>query len=60
MSIGREVDKDVVRIHSGLLAIKKKKSPFAATRTNLEIVIWSEVRERSQKDKYMISLICGI
>ena len=55
MSTGRGVDKeDVVHIHSGLLAIKKKKrkkerKPFAATQTNLEIVIWSEVRERVRK-----------
>ena len=31
--------------------------PFATTWTDLEIIILSEVR---QKDKYMISLTCGI
>ena len=41
-------------------AIKKNKiMPFAATWMDLEIVILSEVNQ-TQKDKYMISLICGI
>ena len=41
-------------------AIKKDKiMPFAATWTDLEIVILSEVSQK-QKDKYhMIQLICG-
>ena len=33
--------------------------PFAATWMDLEIVILSEVSQ-TQKDKYMILLICGI
>ena len=51
MSIGRGMDKaDVVHIHSGLLATKKKKKkPFVATQMNLEIAILSEVPERSQR-----------
>ena len=41
-------------------AIKKNKiMPFAATWMDLEIVILSEVSQ-TQKDKYMISLTCGI
>ena len=41
-------------------AIKKNKiMPFAATWMDLEIVILSEVIQ-TKKDKYMISLICGI
>ena len=33
--------------------------PFAVTRIDLEIIILSEVSQ-SEKDKYHISLICGI
>ena len=53
---------DVVYVHNGILLIHKKNEvmPFAATRTDLEIIILSEVSQ-TEKDKYhMISLICGI
>ena len=41
-------------------AIKRTKMPFAATWTDLEIVILSEVSQ-TEKDKYhIISLICRI
>ena len=41
-------------------AIKKNEiMPFAATWMDLEIIIPSEVSQ-TEKDKYMISLICGI
>ena len=41
-------------------AMKKNKiMPFATTWMDLEIVILSEVSQ-TEKDKYMISLICGI
>ena len=33
--------------------------PFAATQMDLEIIILTEVNQ-TEKDKYMISLICGI
>ena len=49
---------DVVHIYNGLLVIKKNEIiPFTETWMNLEIIILSEL---SQKDKYHISLICGI
>ena len=41
------------------LAIKKNEMSFAATWMNLEIIILSEVSQ-TEKDKYMVSLICGI
>ena len=41
-------------------AIKRDEiTPFAATWMDLEIVIQSEVSQ-TEKDKYMILLICGI
>ena len=48
MSNNRGMDKeDVVHVYNGILTIKKNKiMPSAATRTDLEIVILSEVRQR--------------
>ena len=41
-------------------AIKRNEiTPFAAIQMDLEITILSEVSQ-TEKDKYMISLICGI
>ena len=43
------MDRDVVRIHNGLLLSHKKNNkivPFAATWMDLEIIILSEVRKR--------------
>ena len=41
-------------------AIKKNEiMPFAATWMDLEMIILSEVSQ-TEKDKYMISFICGI
>ena len=40
-------------------AIKNKIMPFVATWMYLEMIILSEVSQ-TEKDKYMISLICGI
>ena len=47
--------------HNGILLSHKKKEimPFVATWMDLDIIIQSEV-SRKEKDKYMISLICGI
>ena len=38
---------------------KKKVLPFATVWMNLEKIMLNETRQ-SEKDKYMISLICGI
>ena len=61
MSIDRGMDKeDVVHIYNGILAVKKNEiMPFAATLMDLEIVILSEVSQ-TEKEKYMIYLICRI
>ena len=47
-------------IYNGILLSHKKKEimSFAATWMQLEIIILSEVSQ-TEKDKYMISLICG-
>ena len=46
----------------GLLLVHKKSeiTPFAATRTGLEIVILSRVSQKEKTRYHMISLICGI
>ena len=53
---------DVVYIYiNGTLLSHKKNEimPFAATWMDLETIILSEVSQ-TEKDKYMIPLICGI
>ena len=59
MSISRWIDKDVVHIYNRILLSHKKNEImlFAATWMQLAIIILSEV---SQKDKYHVSVICGI
>ena len=62
MSIDRGMDnEDVVHIYNGILLSHKKNEimPFAATWMDLEIIILSEISQ-TEKDKYHISLICGI
>ena len=62
MSINRRMDKeDVVCIYNGILLSHEKNEimPFAATWMDLQIVILSEISQ-TEKDKYHISLICGI
>ena len=55
------MDKEnVVYIFNVLFSHKKNEiMPFEATWMDLEIVILSEVSQ-TEKDKYMISLTCGI
>ena len=52
---------DVVHIYNGILLSHKKDKimPFETTLVDLEILILSKVSQK-EKDKYMISLICGI
>ena len=47
-----------VYVHSGVLINHRKSEilPFATTWMDLELIIPSQI----EKDKYMISLICGI
>ena len=52
------MDKNVVYIHNGILAIKKNEiMPFATTWMDLEIIILSKVKVRKTNT---ISLPCGI
>ena len=52
------MDKNVVYIHNGILAIKKNEiMPFATTWMDLEIIILSKVKVRKTNT---ISLTCGI
>ena len=54
------MDKEVIYIHNGILAIKNKILSFAMTWIEVESIMLHEISQ-SEKDKYhMISLICGI
>ena len=55
------MDKEDVLIPDGILLSHKKNKimSFAATWIDLEIIILSEVSQ-TEKDKYHVSLICGI
>ena len=61
MSIDRRMDKDVVYIYNGMLAIKRNETgSFVETWMDLETVIQSEVSQK-EKNKYCIlTHICGI
>ena len=48
----------MVHIYNGILLSYKKKNAICSE-TDLEIIILSEINQ-TEKDKYMISLICGI
>ena len=55
------MDKDVVLIYNGILAIKKNEiMPFATTWMGLEIIILSEVSQTEKGQYHMILLIYGI
>ena len=51
---------DVVYIYNGVLAIKKNEIlTFATTWMDLQGIMLSEISQ-TDKDKYCISLLCGI
>ena len=57
----RGMDKDVVHIYSGTLAIKKNEIlPFAATWIDVEVIMLSEVSHTGKEKYCMTSIICGI
>ena len=54
-------EEDVVRIHNGVLVIKKNKiMTFAATWMGLEIIIWNVVTQKEKDNYQVISLLCEI
>ena len=59
MSIGGWMDKDTYTMGYYLLIKKNEILPFATMWMKLEGIMLSE-RSQSEKDKYMISLICEI
>ena len=62
MSINRGMDKeDVVHIYNEYYSSIRRNEivPFAETLVDLETVIQSEVSQK-EKNKYCISLICGV
>ena len=61
MSINRGSDKEVVHMYNGILLSHKKDETILLTATgnDLKTVKVSEVSQK-EKDKYIISLICGV
>ena len=53
---------NVVYMHNRILLNHKKNEiiPFAATRTDLEIIILNELSQKEKDKNDMTSLICGI
>jgi len=45
MSVDRQADKDGVHTDNGILVIKKRNNAFAATWTDLNVIILSEVNQ---------------
>ena len=62
MSINRRRDKEeVVHKHHGILAIKTKElMALAATWTDIDSIMLSEVSKTVRHQYHMLSLICGI
>ena len=53
------MDKDVVHIHTGIL-LRNEAMPFAATGTDLQIIIVREVNQTQLNKCRIISVICEI
>ena len=61
MTIDRQMDKDVVHIYNGILAIKRTKlGHFVETWMDLETVIQSEVSQKGKNKYRILRHICGI
>ena len=61
MPLDRRMDKDVVHIHNGILAIKRKEiGSFVEMWMEIDTVIQSEVSQKEKNKHRILTHRCGI